>query len=53
MSYDSGFYLVDVWAPAVYFSNAPSQVFWEGKLGKPKEEIGNLDGFEYMYLLYP
>jgi hypothetical protein len=22
----------------------------EKKLGKPKEEIGNLNGFEYMYL---
>ncbi len=35
---------------AVYFANAPSQLFREGKLGKPKEEIGNLNGFEYMYL---
>jgi hypothetical protein len=25
-------------------------LFSEGKLGKPKEEIGNLNGFEYMYL---
>ncbi len=44
------FCLVDVWSSAVYFTNAPSQLFWEEKLGKPKEEIGNLNGFEYMYL---
>ncbi len=50
MSYDSGFCLVDVWASAVYFSNTPSQLFWEGILGKHKKEIGNLNGFEYMYL---
>jgi hypothetical protein len=50
MSYNSGFCLVDVQASAVYFANAPSQLFLEGKLGKPKEETGNLDGFEYMYL---
>ncbi len=49
-SYNSGFCLVDVWVFVVYFANAPSQLFWEGKLGKPKEEIGNLNGFEYMYL---
>jgi hypothetical protein len=34
----------------VYFANAPSQLFREGKLGNPKEEIGNLNRFEYMYL---
>ncbi len=50
MSYNSGFCLVNVRALAVYFVNAPSQVFCEGKLGKPMEEIGNLNGFEYMYL---
>jgi hypothetical protein len=50
MSYNSGFCLVDVRASVVYFANAPSQLFWEGKLGKPKEDIGNLNGFEYMYL---
>jgi hypothetical protein len=50
VSYNSLFCLVDVQALAVYFSNAPSQLFCEGKLGKPKEEIGNLNGFEYMYL---
>jgi hypothetical protein len=33
-----------------YFTNTPSQLFKEGKLDKPKEEIGNLNGFEYMYL---
>jgi hypothetical protein len=35
----------------VYFANAPSQLFWEGILGKPKEEIRNLNGLEYMYLI--
>jgi hypothetical protein len=25
----------------------PSQLFSEGKLGEPKEEIRNLNGFEY------
>ncbi len=50
ISYDSGFCLVDVRASAVYFANTPSQLIQEGKLGKPKEEIGNLNGFEYMYL---
>jgi hypothetical protein len=44
------FCLVDVWLLAVYFANAPSQLFREGKLGKPKEKIGNLNGFDYMYL---
>jgi hypothetical protein len=44
------FCLVDVLLLAVYFANAPSKLFSEGKLGKPKEEIGNLNGFEYMYL---
>jgi hypothetical protein len=42
MRYDSGFCLIDVQASAVYFANAPSQLFSEGKLGKPKEEIGSL-----------
>jgi hypothetical protein len=32
-----------------YFANAPSQLFFKGNLGKRKEEIGNLNGFEYMY----
>ncbi len=50
MSYNSGFFLVNNWASAVYFANAPSQLFWEWKLGKPKEEIGILNEFEYMYL---
>ncbi len=50
MRYDSGFCLINVQALAVYFADAPSQLFWEGKLGKPKEEIENLNGFEYMYL---
>ncbi len=50
MSYNSGFCLVDVQASGVYFANAPSQFFCKGKLGKPMEEIGNLNGFEYMYL---
>ncbi len=49
MSYNSGFCLINVWALAVYFANAPSQLFWEGKLGKPKEEIGYLNGFEYTH----
>jgi hypothetical protein len=44
------FCLVDVQASAVYFAYAPSQSSWEGILGKPKEEIGNLNGFECMYL---
>jgi hypothetical protein len=34
----------------VYFAITPSQLSREGILGKPKEEIGNLNGFEYMYL---
>ena len=50
VSYDSVFCLVDVQLSAIYFTNAPSQLFWEGKLGKPKEEIGDVNGFEYMYL---
>ncbi len=44
------FCLVNVQSAAVYFANAPSKLFSEGKLGEPKEEIGNLNGFEYMYL---
>jgi hypothetical protein len=44
------FCLVDVRLLAFYFANAPSQLFCEGKLGKPKEEIGNLNGFDCMYL---
>ncbi len=39
------FCLVDVWSLAVYFANTPSKLLSEGKLGKPKEEIGNLYGF--------
>jgi hypothetical protein len=35
---------------AVYLANTPSQLSREGKLGKPKEENRNLNGFEYMYL---
>ncbi len=50
MSYNSVFYLINVQASALYFANAPSQLFCERKLGKPKEEIENLNGFEYMYL---
>jgi hypothetical protein len=50
MSYDSRFCLVDVQALVVYFANAPSQLFQEGKLGEPKEEMENLNRFEYMYL---
>ena len=50
MSYNSEFFLVNVQASVVYFTNAPSQHFWEEKLGKPKEDIRNLNGFEYMYL---
>ncbi len=51
MSYNSGFCLVNVQAlVVVYFANAPSQFFLDGILGKPKEEIGNLNGFENMYL---
>jgi hypothetical protein len=34
----------------VHFANTPSQRFLEGILGEPKEEIRNLNGFEYMYL---
>ncbi len=50
LSYNSRFCLVDVQASVVYLANAPSQLSWEGILGEPKEEIGNLTGFEYMYL---
>ncbi len=50
MSFDSGFCLVDDQALVVYFANTPSQLFREEKLGKPKEEIGNLNGFEYKFL---
>jgi hypothetical protein len=39
------FCLVDTPLSAVHFANAPSKLFSEGKLGKPKEEIGNLYGF--------
>jgi hypothetical protein len=48
--YDSRICLVDVQASAIYFANAPSQPSREGILGKPKEEIGDQNGFEYMYL---
>ncbi len=44
------FYLVNVQSSVVYFANAPSQLFWEDNLGKSKEEIGNLNGFDYTYL---
>ncbi len=44
------FCLVNVQLSVVYFANAPSKLFSEGKLGEPKEEIGKLNGFEYMYL---
>jgi hypothetical protein len=50
VSYNSRFCLVDVQMPAVYLANAPSWLYREGILGKPKEEIGNLNRFEYMYL---
>ena len=50
VSYNSRFCLVDVQALAVYLTNAPSKLFSEGKLGESKKEIGNLNGFEYMYL---
>jgi hypothetical protein len=50
VSHDSRFCLVNVQASAVYLANALSQLSWEGILGKPKEEIGNLNGFECMYL---
>ncbi len=50
MSYNSGFCLVNVQTLAVYLANSPSQLSWEGKLVKPKEEIRNLNGFEFMYL---
>ncbi len=39
------FCLVDAWSSVVYIANAPSKLFSEGKLGKPKDEIGNLFGF--------
>ncbi len=45
LCYDSVFCLVNLQLSAVYFENGPSQLFWEGKLGKPKKEIGNLIGF--------
>jgi hypothetical protein len=48
--YNSVFCLINVQALAVYFANVPSQLFREGKLGEPKEEIGNLYAFEFMYL---
>ncbi len=50
VSYNSRFCLVNNQASAVYLANAPSQFSWEGILGKPKEEIRNLNGFESMYL---
>ncbi len=50
VSYNSTFCLVNVQALAVYLANAPTQLSWEGILGKPKEVIENLNGFEYMYL---
>jgi hypothetical protein len=50
VSYNSRICQVDVQASAVYVANAPSQPSREGILGEPKEEIGNLNGFEYMYL---
>jgi hypothetical protein len=37
--------LVNILSSAVYFANAPSKLFSEGKLGEPKEEIRNLYGF--------
>jgi hypothetical protein len=40
------FCLVDVQLPAVYLANAPSQFSEKEKLGKPKEELGNFNGFE-------
>jgi hypothetical protein len=39
------FCLVNVQSLAVYFANAPFNLFSEGKLGEPKEEIKNLYGF--------
>ncbi len=36
---------------SVYFANTPSQHVWEEKLGKPNEEIGNLNRFECMFLM--
>jgi hypothetical protein len=39
------FCLVDAQLSAVYFANAPSKLFSEGKLGEPKEEIVYLYGF--------
>jgi hypothetical protein len=50
VSHNSRFSLVDVQASGVYFPNASSPLSREGILGKPKEEIRNLNGFEYMYL---
>jgi hypothetical protein len=50
VSYDSRICLVDVQVLVLYFANAPSQPSREGILGKPKEKIGILNGFEYMYL---
>ncbi len=50
VSYVFRFCLVGVQVLAVYLANTPSQLSWEGILGKPKEEIWNLNGFEYMYL---
>jgi hypothetical protein len=44
------FCLVDVQMWVVYFANALSQLFGEEKLCKPKDEIGNLNGSDYMYL---
>ncbi len=50
VGYNSRSCLADVQASAVYLANALSQLSWGEILGKPKEEIGNLNGFEYMYL---
>ncbi len=32
------------------FCHCSLSAIWKKKIGKPKEEIGNLNGFEYMYL---
>jgi hypothetical protein len=50
LCYDSRICLADVQVSAVYFANAPSQPSLKGILGKPKEEIGNPNEFECMYL---
>jgi hypothetical protein len=42
--------VVVIFMTAMLMVDAPSQLFGEEILGKPKDKIGNINGFEYMYL---